>query len=1048
MSGGNPAEIKQAQAVLTKFQEHPEAWTRVDKVLETSQNPHSKYFALQILEGAINTRWKILPPQQRQGIRDFIVNYVIKLSTDEPTLRSQKVLVHKLNHTLVQILKQDWPQNWPNFIGDLVGSSKTSDSLCENNMNILRLLSEEVFDFSTGQMTQSKIRVMKENLNHEFALVFELCQFVLTTSQNTALLVETLQTLLKFLNWIPLGYIFETKLIELLGGRFFPVPIFRNHALRCLTEVGGLDTGKQYEEHFTALFHGVMGQLNGILPLPPEDGTHPHYAEHIPKLYAEGSEDDENFLANLSLFFTSFFRVHLHLVEAHPRTAQQVIAAHKYLVGISMVDHKEIFKTCLEYWLWLSEDIYTSWKGGNIMNTLSSQMNPARKNAYSQILSDCRRAMIKKMVKPEEVIIVEDENGEITKEYMPDVDAQQLYHSMRELLVFLTHLDVDDIESIMLDKLCSQVDRSEWSWNNLNTLCWAIGSISGAMTEEDEKRFLVAVIKDLLGLCEMMRGKENKAVIASNIMYVVGQYPRFLKAHWRFLKTVVNKLFEFMHETFPGVQDMAVDTFLKIAKQCKEKFINIQVGEIHPFVEEMLTEVNGITSDLNQDQRHVFYEATAHMVSADSSAEHRDVLLCKMMELPNFTWHDVMMKAHQSIDNLKEPNVMKSLAHCLKTNVRVCRAVGHPFLPQLMRLFPQLLELYRCYSTLITAEVSTHGAKATKHQHVRSMRIVKRESLRLVQEFIERSEDPELVTRTLIPPLLDAILLDYKMSCADARDAQVLSLMVVIVSKMQSKMVQDVGKILDATLEVTLQMITKNFEDYPEHRINFFKLLKELNAHCFPTFLAAVQQSKVIMDSIVWAFKHTERNIGDTGLTILLDFLNNVLQSNVATPFYQVYYLSLFNDIFVVLTDTLHKTGFKMQCTIIQHMIQVVASGRITGPLSATQPVGMDNVLFVQQFLSGLLSNFPNLNRNQIEAFIKGLFELHKDFHVFKNHVRDFLVQLKEFASQNNEDLYEEREMDLQRKKEEMMVRLQAVPGLQAPSPPNPRESSEGDMID
>lgn len=34
----------------------------------------------------------------------------------------------------------------------------------------------------------------------------------------------------------------------------------------------------------------------------------------------------------------------------------------------------------------------------------------------------------------------------------------------------------------------------------------------------------------------------------------MGQYPRFLRAHWKFLKTVVNKLFEFMHETHPGVQ--------------------------------------------------------------------------------------------------------------------------------------------------------------------------------------------------------------------------------------------------------------------------------------------------------------------------------------------------------------------------------------------------------------------------------------------------------------------------------------------------------------
>lgn len=70
--------------------------------------------------------------------------------------------------------------------------------------------------------------------------------------------------------------------------------------------------------------------------------------------------------------------------------------------------------------------------------------------------------------------------------------------------------------------------------------------------EEAEKRFLVTVIKDLLGLCEIKRGKDNKAVVASDIMYIVGQYPRFLKAHWKFLKTVVNKLFEFMHEVHEG----------------------------------------------------------------------------------------------------------------------------------------------------------------------------------------------------------------------------------------------------------------------------------------------------------------------------------------------------------------------------------------------------------------------------------------------------------------------------------------------------------------
>ena len=53
----------------------------------------------------------------------------------------------------------------------------------------------------------------------------------------------------------------------------------------------------------------------------------------------------------------------------------------------------------------------------------------------------------------------------------------------------MTHV-TRDTHLVML-----QVNGNEWSWKNLNTLCWAIGSISGSMHEEDEKRFLVTVIK-------------------------------------------------------------------------------------------------------------------------------------------------------------------------------------------------------------------------------------------------------------------------------------------------------------------------------------------------------------------------------------------------------------------------------------------------------------------------------------------------------------------------------------------------------------------------
>ena len=165
------------------------------------------------------------------------------------------------------------------------------------------------------------------------------------------------------------------------------------------------------------------------------------------------------------------------------------------------------------------------------------------------------------------------------------------------------------------------------------------------MHEEDEKRFLVTVIKDLLGLCEQKRGKDNKAIIASNIMYVVGQYPRFLRAHWKFLKTVVNKLFEFMHETHEGVQDMACDTFIKIAQKCRRHFVQIQLGENVPFIEEILGSINTIICDLEPHQVHTFYEAVGYMISAQTDGPAQDLLIEKYMQLPNQVWDSIILQA-------------------------------------------------------------------------------------------------------------------------------------------------------------------------------------------------------------------------------------------------------------------------------------------------------------------------------------------------------------------------------------------------------------------
>lgn len=84
---------------------------------------------------------------------------------------------------------------------------------------LLHLDSEEIFDYSAEQMTQVKTKNLKNSMCGEFSEIFQLCSEVLQKANKPSLIKATLNTLLRFLNWIPLGYIFETGIVETLRSR-------------------------------------------------------------------------------------------------------------------------------------------------------------------------------------------------------------------------------------------------------------------------------------------------------------------------------------------------------------------------------------------------------------------------------------------------------------------------------------------------------------------------------------------------------------------------------------------------------------------------------------------------------------------------------------------------------------------------------------------------------------------------------------------------------------------------------------------------------------
>lgn len=78
-------------------------------------------------------------------------------------------------------------------------------------------LSEEVFDFSVDHMTVAKMHKLKEQMVNEFGSIFDLCKTILGQNNTNAHLIRaTLETLQKFICWIPVQFVYQQDLVQLL----------------------------------------------------------------------------------------------------------------------------------------------------------------------------------------------------------------------------------------------------------------------------------------------------------------------------------------------------------------------------------------------------------------------------------------------------------------------------------------------------------------------------------------------------------------------------------------------------------------------------------------------------------------------------------------------------------------------------------------------------------------------------------------------------------------------------------------------------------------
>uniref|UniRef100_A0A6N2N007 Exportin-1 C-terminal domain-containing protein n=1 Tax=Salix viminalis TaxID=40686 RepID=A0A6N2N007_SALVM len=86
-----------------------------------------------------------------------------------------------------------------------------------------------------------------------------------------------------------------------------------------------------------------------------------------------------------------------------------------------------------------------------------------------------------------------------------------------------------------------------------------------------------------------------------------------------------------------------------------------------------------------------------------------------------------------------------------ETNTSAASSLGTYFLSQISLIFLDMLNVYRMYSELISSSIAEGGPYASKTSYVKLLRSVKRETLKLIETFLDKAEDQPQIGKQFVP---------------------------------------------------------------------------------------------------------------------------------------------------------------------------------------------------------------------------------------------------------------------------------------------------------
>ncbi|ELA47741.1 hypothetical protein VCUG_00823 [Vavraia culicis subsp. floridensis] len=571
---------KESDIALHKFKNNEEAYLRIEPILTGCKLTESHFIALQIFENLIKTRFYTFNDEQKVNFRVFLFKLMVEKS------RINDIALPKYNQVFINLIKREWPSKYPNLVSELINTAQSINiACCTNTFRVFKLLIEEIY---CAQNVEVKFRKYKGQITRDVPLILDFVNMVMEKGKgmDESLVENAFVMLSTFVKYVLDD--FDDNFV-----RYVTSYLNSRHTISVVKVLYEINRKKENElvndEFFRFLsmyfnkFKSDHGAHNtDMFSSIPVDGSkciNKLISGNFRREYGRMTPSERDFLLQSSYLMTT--------IKNDTFTP--------FVIAFAELSDLRIFKVLLD-------------------------KLPLTNKTFSVILS--------KMPRPIEVLIVENEDGEIVREKVEGTENLEFGKMMAYKAWQFAHSNSGYAKSHLLQILESLFSmEDEMNSNLLNRMCWTVGCIQGALSSEEEDPFYVDVLKDLLTLCENRHRKEDKAIIASNIMYVVGKYYQFLKRNRNFLRTVVKKLFEFMKEEYEGIKDMACDTLLMICEKVTIQDLNQE------FVGEIIENLNEITLLLQNYQKRIVYTSVLIVIQNRTDLIEK---LCAVLKNTNF----------------------------------------------------------------------------------------------------------------------------------------------------------------------------------------------------------------------------------------------------------------------------------------------------------------------------------------------------------------------------------------------------------------------------